>query len=61
VRAAVALRDVVGEAEDVLVIAVIPLQRRLDDDAVPVGDDVDGFRDQRMALLVDDTTSSGDS
>ena len=31
-RAAVALRDVVGEAEHVLVVAVVPPQRRLDGD-----------------------------
>ena len=31
-RAAVALRDVVGEAEHGLVVAVVPRQRRLDDD-----------------------------
>ena len=53
VRAAVALRDVVGEAEDVLVVAVIPLQRGLDDDAVLLGLDVDRLGDQRGALLVD--------
>jgi hypothetical protein len=32
VGAAVALRDVVGEAEDLLVIAVVPLERDLDAD-----------------------------
>ena len=33
-RAAVALRDVVGEAQHVLMVAVVPPQRRLDADAV---------------------------
>ena len=33
-RAAVALRDVVGEAEHVLVVAVVPPQRAFDRDAV---------------------------
>ena len=53
VRAAVALRDVVGEAEDVLVIAVVPLQRGLDDRRRPSRRDVDRLGDQRVALLVD--------
>jgi hypothetical protein len=34
VRAAIALRDVVGEAQDVLVVAVIPPHRDFDGDAV---------------------------
>jgi hypothetical protein len=33
-RAAIALRDVVGEAEHVLVVAVVPPQRDVDRDAV---------------------------
>ena len=33
-RAAIALRDVVGEAEDVFVIAVVPFERDIDADAV---------------------------
>ncbi len=53
VRAPVALRDVVGEAEDVFVIAVIPLQGGLDDDAVLLGHGIDGLRDRRGALAVD--------
>ena len=40
---AVALRDVVGEAQDVLVIAVVPLQRRLDDDVVALAGNGDGI------------------
>ena len=35
--AAVALRDVVGEAEHVLVVAVVPPQRAFDGDAVALG------------------------
>ena len=41
--AAVALRNVVGKAEHVLVVAVIPPQRALDRDAVAFGLDHDGF------------------
>jgi hypothetical protein len=37
VRAAIALRDVVGEAQDVFVIAVVPFQRDIDADAVAFG------------------------
>ena len=44
VRAAVALRDVVGEAEHVLVVGVVPPQRDLDADAVALGADHDGRR-----------------
>ena len=43
-RAAVALRDVVGEAQHVLVIAVVPPQRDLDVDAVALGLDHDRAR-----------------
>ena len=39
VGAAVTLRDVVGEAQGGLVIAVVPLQRRLDLDAVALAAD----------------------
>jgi hypothetical protein len=40
-RAAVALRDVVGEAQHVLVVAVVPPHRDFDADAVALGADGD--------------------
>ena len=46
-RAAVALRDVVGERQHVLVIAVVPPQRDLDADAVALAPDEDRLVDQR--------------
>ena len=51
--AAIALRDVVGEAEHVLVIAVIPLHRDFDRDAVLLADGVDRLRDQLGFGLVE--------
>ena len=36
-RAAIALRDVVGEAQHILVIRVIPFERDFDGDAVTLG------------------------
>ena len=47
VSAAVALRDVVGEAEDVLVIAVVPLQRDIDADLVALAVDGNRIGEQR--------------
>jgi hypothetical protein len=47
VGAAVALRDVVGEAEDLLVIAVVPLERDVDADIVALAGDGDRLRDER--------------
>ena len=47
-RATVALRDVVGEAERVLVIAVVPPHGDLDDDVVALGLDGDRSRDERV-------------
>ncbi len=47
VRAAVALRDVVGEAEHVLVVAVVPPHRHLDGDPVALRREHDRLRDQR--------------
>jgi hypothetical protein len=49
VGAAVALRDVVGEAEDLLVIAVVPLQRDVDADLVALAGD--GERLGTIAVL----------
>ena len=50
--AAVPLRDVVGEAKNVLVVAVAPLQRGLDHDAVALGADLDGRRVQGVLVAV---------
>ena len=51
--AAVALRDVVGEAQHVLVVAVVPPQRAFDGDAVALGLDHDRLRDQRRLVAVE--------
>ena len=51
--AAIALRDVVGEAEHLLVIAVGPGERRLDSDPVLLADGIDRVGDQRLALAVE--------
>ena len=47
VGAAVPLRDVVGEHQDVFVIAVVPLQRDIDADVVALPVDGDRVREQR--------------
>ena len=52
-RAAVALRDVVGEGQHVLVVAVVPPHRDLDGDAVALGADGDRLRDQRLLGAVE--------
>ena len=52
-RAAVALRDVVGEGQHVLVIAVVPPQRDLDADAVALAPDQDRLLDQRRLGAVE--------
>ena len=52
-RAAVALRDVVGEGQHVLVVAVVPPHRDLDGDAVAFGLDGDRLRDQRLLGAVE--------
>ena len=52
-RAAVALRDVVGEGQHVLVVAVVPPQRDLDADAVALALDEDGLVDQRRLGAVE--------
>ena len=52
-RAAVALRDVVGEAQHVLVVAVVPPQRGFDDDAVALGVDHDRRRNERGLVAVE--------
>ena len=52
-RAAVALRDVVGEGQHVLVVAVVPPQRDLDADAVALALDQDRLVDQRRLGAVE--------
>ena len=51
--AAVALRDVVGEAKHGLVVAVVPPQRALDADAVALGLHDDRLRDERRLVAVE--------
>ncbi len=51
--AAVALRNVVGEAQHVLVVAVVPPQRRLDADAVHFGIDHDRRGHDRLLVAVE--------
>ena len=51
--AAVALRDVVGEGEDVLVIAVVPLQRDVDADIVALAGDRDRLGKERRLGAVE--------
>ena len=53
--AAIALRNVVGEAEHGLVVAVVPPQRALDRDAVALGIDHNRFRHQRCLVAVEIT------
>jgi hypothetical protein len=53
VRAAVALRDVVGERQDVLVIAVVPFQRDVDRDVVAAAVNRDRVRDERCLGAVE--------
>ena len=53
VRAAVALGDVVGERQHVLVVAIVPPQRDLDPDAVALALDQDRFFDQRRLGAVE--------
>ena len=51
--AAVALRDVVGEGEDVFVIAVVPFERDVDADVVALAVDRDRIGDQRVLGAVE--------
>jgi len=51
--AAVALRDIVGEAEDIFIIAVVPLERDVDDDIVAVAVNGDRFGHQRRLVAVE--------
>ena len=52
-RAAIALRDVVGEAQNGFVIAVVPPQRALDRNPVALGLDHDGGRHLRRLVTVE--------
>ncbi len=52
-RSAVALRDVVGEAQHVLVIAVVPPQGAVDGDAVLLAVDHDGLGQNRLLGTVE--------
>ena len=51
--AAVALRNVVGEAQDAFVVAVVPPHRAFDGDAVALGLDDDRLRHQRRLVAVE--------
>jgi hypothetical protein len=53
VRAAVALRDVVGEAQHLFVIAVVPFQRDIDADVVAFAVNGDRRGNQRGFRLVE--------
>src|SRR3546814_9052379 len=53
VGAAVALRDVVRDAEDIFIIAVVPLERDLDADAVAFAADRDRIGQQRCLVAVE--------
>ena len=52
VGTAIALRDVVGEAEDILVIAVIPLQRRFHRHAILLAGDQDRRGEDRGLVAI---------
>ena len=51
--AAVALRNIIGEAEHALVVAVVPPQRAIDHHAVALGLHDDRLRDQRGLVAVE--------
>ncbi len=56
--AAVALRDIVGEAKHLLLIRVVPLHRDFDDDAVLFGDGVEYVVVQHRLIAVDELDKS---
>ena len=60
VRAAVALGDVVGEGEDVLVIAVVPLERDLDRHVVAAAHHADRLGEQRLLGAIEVFDERGD-
>ena len=59
--AAVALRDVVGEGEDLLVIAVVPFERDVDADIVALAGDRDRIGDERRLGAVEIADEGGDA
>ena len=59
--AAVALRDVVGERQDVFIIAVVPLQRDVDADPVANGRNGDRLREERRLGAVEIFDEGGDT
>ncbi len=59
-RAAIALRDVVGEAQDVFVIAVIPFQRDVDGHIVARAIDGDRLGHQRLLVAIEPLHERGD-
>ena len=61
VRPAVALRDVVGERQDVFVIAVVPFERDVDADAVAHGGNGDRLREQGSLRAVEIFDEGADS
>ncbi len=61
VGAAVALGDVVGEGEDVLVIGVVPFERDLDADLVALPGDRDRIGDERGLGAVEIFDEGGDA
>jgi hypothetical protein len=58
VGAAVALRDVVGEAEDLLVIAVVPFERDVDADILALPGDGNRLGNERSLGAVEITTKA---
>jgi hypothetical protein len=59
--AAVALRDIVSEAQDIFIIAVVPLQRDVDDDIVAVAVNGDRLGDQRGLVAVEILNEGSDA
>ena len=60
-RAAVALRDVVGEAQHVLMVAVVPPQGAVDGDAVLLAVDHDGLGEHGLLGAVEVAHEGGDA
>ena len=58
--AAIALGDVVGEAQHVFVVAVVPFERDVDADAVAVGRDRDRIGQQRLLVAIEPFHEGGD-
>src|SRR3546814_20587017 len=55
------LRDVVGEGEDVLIIAVVPFERDLDADIVALAGDRDRIGEQRRLGAIEPFDESRDA